>query len=243
MIGGRRPVEEALRRLGIVRELLVAGDDHARGPVKSLIDKANERGVPVTLVDPVTLDRITDGQHHQGVAAICALPASCDLEELLGQASTRGAKALVVLADHLQDPHNLGALMRSALAAGAHGIIIPEDRAVAMTPAVVRASSGAALLLPYTVVVNLARTVRLLKRAGLWVVGLHLQGESDLYGLDLTEPTCIAIGSEGAGLSRGVRDECDVLAHIPLNGAVEALNASVAGAVALFEARRQRRSE
>jgi 23S rRNA (guanosine2251-2'-O)-methyltransferase len=204
-------------------------------------DLARAAGVRLKQMPRSALDRLCRSAHHQGVAARRAVFAYQDLEDLLEKLQGLPEAALLVAADSLNDPMNLGNLCRSALAAGAQGLIIPRDRAAGVTPAVIKAAAGALETLPVCRVTNLADTLLRLKEAGLWVVGAEAGAPQSLYDADLTMPLTLVIGGEDTGIRPRVRRQCDLVVSIPLAGeAVSSLNAAAAGAVALFEIRRQR---
>ena len=205
-----------------------------------LVELARLAGVRLRQVDGDELERAAAGLNHQGVLA-WARPAASkggrDLDALLD--SLMGPAFLLVL-DEVQDPHNLGACLRTADAAGVQAVIAPKDNAVGLTPTVAKVASGAAEVVPYIQVTNLARTLDALKDRGLWLVGLAGEAETDLYGLDLRGPLALVLGSEGRGLRRLTRERCDFLARLPMLGRVESLNVSVAAGICLYEALRQR---
>lgn len=235
-IEGRHPVREALAGGRAIRKLLVART--ARGALADILTLARGRQVPVQEVDPRWLDRIAHGVAHQGVIALAAARPTVGLDDLLARARARGEAPLLVLLDGIQDPQNVGAIIRVAEGAGAHGVVLPARRASGLTAAVARASAGAIEHLPVAQVTNLARAIAGLKRENLWVAGADPAGE-DLYAADLAPPLAVVIGGEGRGLSRLVREACDRLVRIPLAGRVASLNAATAAAVVLFEIRRR----
>ncbi len=239
-IEGRHPVREALASGRPIRKLLVARTDHTGGARAEIVHLARARGVSVQEVDPRWLDRMARTRTHQGVIALTGARPTVDPDDILAAAHARGEPPLVVLLDGIEDPQNVGAIIRVAEAAGAHGVILPARRASGLTPAVARASAGAIEHLPVAVVTNLTRTLRALKQAGLWVCGADLEGK-DLYAMELTPPLAVVIGSEGRGLSRLVREACDHLVRIPMRGRVTSLNAATAAAVMLFEIGRRQR--
>jgi len=207
--------------------------------MQSLLDVAVRQGVRVSEVSTERLDGMLPGIRHQGVA--CAVNASeraLDLDDVL--ASIEGDPLLLVL-DGVQDPHNLGACLRSADALGAHAVVAPKDRAVGMTPVVEKVASGAAETVPYVMVTNLARTLVELKDRGIFVVGLAGEADSDLHAAALDGPLALVLGAEGDGLRRLTRERCDALVRIPMAGSVESLNVSVTAGICLYEAARQRR--
>ncbi len=206
-----------------------------------LLSEARKRGVQVLASDKAGLDRLVAGAQHQGVVAQVDMPAARGedyLDQLLEELSE--APFLLVL-DGVQDPHNLGACLRTADAAGVHAVIAPKDRAVGLTPVACKVASGAAETVPFIQVTNLARTLRQLREAcGLWVVGLAGEAEQSIYQANIKGPLVIVMGSEEKGMRRLIREQCDLLVSLPMVGAVESLNVSVATAVALYEAVRQR---
>ena len=220
------------------RVLLSVGRDAARlAEIRALAQSA---GVQVGAADDALLDKLAEGGRHQGVLAE-VLPRASDPETQLEEAleSAAGAPLLLVL-DGVQDPHNLGACLRSADAAGVAAVIVPRDRAAGMTPVVRKVAAGAAETVPLVAVVNLARTLRQLKERGIWLVGTDDTADKTLYEANLEGPVALVMGSEGEGLRRLTRECCDLLVSIPMAGAVESLNVSVATGVVLFEAVRQR---
>ncbi|MBI3976018.1 MAG: 23S rRNA (guanosine(2251)-2'-O)-methyltransferase RlmB [Armatimonadetes bacterium] len=233
-IEGRHPVREALASGRAIRKVLVARTGREAGSLREIVHLARRRRVTVQEVDPRWLDRMARTRAHQGVIALAGARATVDPDDLLAAARQRGEAPLVVLLDGIEDPQNVGAIIRVAEAAGAHGMILPARRSSGLTPAVARASAGAIEHLPVAVVTNLTRTIDGLKRAGLWVIGADLGGE-DLYGTELAPPLAVVIGNEGRGLSRLVRESCDRLVRVPMRGRVASLNAATAAAVVLFE--------
>ena len=221
------------------RVLLLGGRDAGR--VAELRAAATRAGVQVATADAAQLDRLAEGERHQGVVAELN-PRAGDPETQLEQAlEAAGAKPLLLVLDGVTDPHNLGACLRSADAAGVHAVVAPRDRAAGLTPVARKVAAGAAETLPFVQVVNLARTLRELKERGLWLVGTAGEATRSIYDVDLTGPIAIVMGSEGEGMRRLTRECCDELVRIPMAGAVESLNVSVATGVVLFEAVRQRR--
>jgi 23S rRNA (guanosine2251-2'-O)-methyltransferase len=220
------------------RVLLGAGRDAGRlAEIRALAQRA---GVQVGTVDDATLDRLAAGERHQGVVAEVQ-PRAGDPETQLEEAlEAAGQAPLLLVLDGVQDPHNLGACLRSADAAGVAAVIVPRDRAAGLTPVVRKVAAGAAETVPLVAVVNLARTLRDLKERGIWLVGTDDAADRTLYEADLKGPVALVLGSEGEGLRRLTRECCDQLVAIPMAGAVESLNVSVATGVALFEAVRQR---
>jgi len=237
---GIHAVEAALQYdVGNIVELYV--ETNAHNPrVKEVAERARELGVKPHARDRAALDRMTGGARHQGVVARYNAPEPLAESELPKLVEAAEAGALFLVLDGVTDPHNLGACLRSAEAAGVTAVIVPKDRAVGITPTVRRASAGAADRVPFVAATNLARTLKTLKDAGVWLVGLVGDVDASLYSIDLKGPIAIVLGSEGEGMRRLTREACDFLAKIPMRGAMESLNVSVATGIALFEALRQR---
>lgn len=243
---------ERLTGIHAVREALEAGSAFdriviAKGRqdqrIEQIVQLARGRGISVRFEDRGQLDRLANTRDHQGVVAIAAARAAATLEDILERANqSKGQPGLIVLLDGVEDPHNLGAIIRTALAAGAHGVVIPERRAAGLTEAVARASAGALAHLPIAKVTNLVRTMEELKEAGYWLVGLDETGEKNYAEVDYTSPTGIVMGSEGNGLHELTRKRCDFVVSLPTTGPVKSLNVSVATGVVLFEALRQRKA-
>jgi 23S rRNA (guanosine2251-2'-O)-methyltransferase len=237
---GIHAVREALEAGAAFDRILVAkGRQDTR--VEEIVQLARQRSIPVRFEDRSQLDRLANTRDHQGIVAMAAARAAATLEDILARANqSKGQIGLVVLLDGVEDPHNLGAVIRTALAAGAHGVVIPERRAAGLTDAVARASAGALAHLPVAKVTNLARTMEELKEAGYWIVGLDEKAEKSYTEVDYTSPTAIIMGGEGNGLHELTRKRCDFVVSLPTTGPVKSLNVSVATGVVLFEALRQR---
>lgn len=236
---GRNPVLEALRAGRPVHKLLIARGA-TEGSIRQIRAMAREQGIPVQEVDRARLDALTGGQAHQGVMAQVAAQAYAALEDILERARAAGEDPLVLVLDRIEDPQNLGSLLRSCDAAGVHGVIIPERRAAGVTPVVAKVSAGAVEYVPVARVTNLARTLEDLKVAGLWVCGADQDGAELYHRARLTGPLAVVVGGEGQGLGRLVAERCDFRVRIPMRGKVNSLNAAVAGAILLYEVRRQR---
>jgi 23S rRNA (guanosine2251-2'-O)-methyltransferase len=236
IVYGFNPVMEALRA-GRVRRMRVGRRADRR--VEEALAAARQRGVPVERVDDAALERAARGGIHQGVLADVDPPRDYAINELVAAAAP--AQPLLVVLDGVEDPHNVGAILRTVDAAGAHGVIRQARHAASLDGIVAKASAGAVASVRIATVVNIARAVEELKEAGVWTVGLAGDAADRYDSLDLTVPTAIVLGAEGTGLRRLVRERCDRLASIPMAGAVESLNVSVAAGVMLFEAVRQRR--
>ena len=229
----------ARRPLDVIRLLLAEGRDDARQ--RELRRLAAERGATVQAAATAELDRLCDGARHQGVVAEVRASKALDENGLLDLLVAAPSPALVLVLDGVTDPHNLGACLRTADAAGAVAVVAPRDRAAGLTPAVRKVAAGAAETMPFAQVTNLARTLRDLKSAGLWIVGTAVDAERGLHGTGLTGPLAIVMGAEGQGMRRLTRDCCDFCIRLPMHGAVESLNVSVAAGIVLFEVLRQRR--
>ncbi|GAB3039411.1 23S rRNA (guanosine(2251)-2'-O)-methyltransferase RlmB [Oleiagrimonas citrea] len=241
-IVGINPVDGALGHdAERVREVRV--ERGARNPrVAELAARARKQGIAVTEVARDQLERVAGGARHQGIVASYAAPEALSENDLERLAEEAGSEALFLVLDGVTDPHNLGACLRSAAAASATAVIVPKDRAVGMTPVVRRASAGGADRVPLVAATNLARALRVLKDAGVWLTGFAGEAETELYDIDLKGPCALVLGSEGEGMRRLTRETCDFLARIPMPGEMESLNVSVSAGVALFEALRQRRA-
>lgn len=236
---GRNPVREALRAGRPIERIFVIREERT-GPLAEIGRLARERGIQVEEVDKQFLDTRSITGNHQGVMAMTTPKEYVDIETILEIAVASGEPPLLLLCDGLQDPHNLGALLRSADAMGVHGVVIPERRSVGLTATVAKTSAGAVEHVPVAKVTNMVQTMRRLKEAGLWVVGAEMSAEHTLWEADLTGPLAVVVGSEGEGLGRLVSERCDFLIRLPMSGHVNSLNASVAGSLVLFEVRRQR---
>jgi 23S rRNA (guanosine2251-2'-O)-methyltransferase len=237
VIPGRRAVLEALRAGRPIRKILIARTAHGR-VVHDLTAEARRRGAVVQYVHPRALDELS-AMPHQGVVALTAVHRGVALADILAAAAARGEPPLVLVLDGVEDPRNLGALIRTAEAAGAHGVVIPGRRAAGLSPAVARASAGAVEHVPVAVVGNLVQAIEELKAAGVWVAGADPQ-DGELYtAARLSPPLALVMGGEGRGLGRLVKAHCDLLVRLPMRGKVASLNVAVAAGVLLFEALRQ----
>ena len=239
VIEGRNAVTEAIRAgVAIDKIYLLKGEgDSALGHIASA---AREQGVVVVNTDRRTLDAMSRTHAHQGVIVLAAVRAYASVDDILAAAQAKNEPPLIVVCDELSDPHNLGAVIRTADAAGAHGVIIPKRRSAGLTAVVGKTSAGAVAHVPVARVPNLPALLKELKEAGVWVFGTAAEGTSTLYQADLKGPAAIVIGSEGDGMGRLVRENCDFIVSIPMRGKINSLNASAAAAVLLYEAVRQR---
>lgn len=237
---GIHSVEAALNYdAGNILELYVeSGQQNPR--VRELAERARDAGVKPHARDKADLDRMTGGARHQGIAAKYRAPPARSESDLPAIIDAAGNSALFLVLDGVTDPHNLGACLRSAEAAGVTAVIVPKDKAAGITPTVRRASAGAADRVPFVASTNLARSLKLLRQSGIWLTGLAGDGNQSLYVCDFKGPVAVVIGSEGEGMRRLTREACDFIARIPMQGSVESLNVSVATGVVLFEVLRQR---
>jgi len=239
IIEGRNAVTEALRAgTPIDKVYLARGEtDAALGHIAA---KARERGIAVVDCDRRKLDNMSVTHSHQGVIAVAAVREYAEVEDILKAAADRGEPPLIVVCDELSDPHNLGAVIRTAECAGAHGVIIPKRRSAGLTAVVAKTSAGAVSYVPVARVANLTACLKELKETGVWVFGTAADADRAIYDADLKGPAAIVIGSEGNGMSRLVAKNCDFLVSIPMKGQLNSLNASAAAAILLYEAVRQR---
>lgn len=234
---GRNAVAELLKTGTPIDKILVSG---VEGSVKVIVAKAKEARIPVVDTTSDYLDRLCGGENHQGVAALVAEKAYCTVEDILEIARERGEKPLIVVCDGIEDPHNLGAVIRCAECEGAHGIIIPERRACGLTPAVSKASAGAIMHMAVAKVANIAQTIEKLKENGVWTYAAEADGQ-DFYDTDFSGGCAIVLGGEDSGVSRLVRERCDYTVSIPMYGKLNSLNVSTAASVLLCHAARMQR--
>lgn len=239
-IEGRNAVTEAFRSGKTIDRLFVL-DGCQDGPVRTILREAKKQDTIVQFVARERLDQMSAGGRHQGVIAYAAAYEYGEVEDMLELARTRGEEPFLFLLDGIEDPHNLGAIIRTANLAGAHGVIIPKRRAAGLTATVAKTSAGALNYTPVAKVTNLGQTIDDLKKKGIWFVCADMGGDT-IYDLNLTGPIGLVIGGEGEGVSRLVREKCDFCASIPMKGEIDSLNASVAAGVAAFEIVRQRRA-
>lgn len=238
LLFGRNAILEALKAEREINTIVVAEGDKS-GSLLKIMAAAKDRGVPVKFADSAKLETLTGSKHHQGVMAYVAAHRYAELEDVFSLAEGRGEALFVLIADEIEDPHNLGALIRTAEACGVHGLIVPKRRSVGLTPVVAKTSAGAIEHLPVVRVSNIVQTIELLKKRGVWVYGTDMQGTL-IYEADFSGPIALVIGSEGKGLSRLTKEKCDDLFRLPMLGEVSSLNASVAGGVFMYEIVRQR---
>ena len=236
---GRNALTEALKAGRTIDKVFIADGDTDRG-LQRLAAEAKEAGAVIVPVDRRKLDQMSFTRSHQGVIALVAAHDYYTIDDILEAAAERGENPLIVICDELSDPHNLGAIMRSAECAGAHGVIIPKRRSVGLTATVAKASAGAVEYMKVARVTNINNAINDLKEKGVWVFGTAAEGSVPMYKADLSGPAAIVIGNEGDGMSPLVRKNCDMLVHIPMKGRISSLNASAAASILLYEAVRQR---
>ena len=236
---GRNALTEALRAGRTIDKVFIADGDTDKA-LQRLAAQAREAGAVIVPVDRRKLDMMSTTHAHQGVIAQAAAHEYATIDDILEVAAERGQAPLIVICDELSDPHNLGAIMRSAECAGAHGVIIPKRRSVGLTATVAKASAGAVEYMKVARVTNINNAISELKEKGVWIYGTAAEGSIPMYKADLTGPAAIVIGNEGDGMSQLVRKNCDVMVHIPMKGKISSLNASAAASILLYEAVRQR---
>lgn len=235
---GRNAVLEAFRSGKTIDKLFIL-DGCQDGSIKSIVREAKKTDAIINYVDKERLDRLAGTGHHQGVVAIGAAYEYAEVDDILASAKEKGEDPFIFILDEIEDPHNLGAIIRTANLAGAHGVIIPKRRAVGLTATVAKTSAGAINYTPVAKVTNISQTIEELKKQGLWFVCADMGGET-MYNLNLKGPIGLVIGNEGNGVSRLVKDKCDFIASIPMKGDIDSLNASVAAGVLAYEIVRQR---
>ncbi|WP_274365241.1 23S rRNA (guanosine(2251)-2'-O)-methyltransferase RlmB [Paenibacillus thermotolerans] len=238
VIAGRHPVEEALRSGRTIHKLYFA--EGAQG-IGGILAEARQSGVVVQQADKRKLDQMAPGVRHQGVIALAAERAYAELDDLFAAAEASGQPPLFILLDEIEDPHNLGSILRTADCAGAHGVIVPKRRSAGLTATVSKTSAGASEHVPVARVTNLAQTIEELKERGVWIAGADASADRDVYDTDLKLPLGLVIGNEGKGIGRLIRERCDFLVKLPMYGRINSLNASVAASLLMYEAVRQRR--
>lgn len=239
IIAGRNPVAEALKAGRPINKVFIARGSKP-GAFREIINLAKELDIAVQEVDAAKLDALSPGVRHQGIIAMAAAKEYMDLDDLLEKLKVQEKPPLLVLLDELEDPHNFGAILRTCDAVGADGVLIPKRRSVMLTATVARTSAGAIEHVPVARIGNIAQTIEKLKKQGFWVVGADMEGSQIYYLSNLTGPLLVVMGSEGKGLGRLVKEQCDILVRIPMKGKVNSLNVSVAGSLLLYEILRQR---
>ncbi|HTG68149.1 MAG TPA: 23S rRNA (guanosine(2251)-2'-O)-methyltransferase RlmB [Candidatus Udaeobacter sp.] len=241
MIAGKHPVLEALRSGREINKIWIA-DGAQKTLTQPIVAEAKKFGIVVQFVDKRKLDSLTPGVTHQGVVAQAAAFAYVEVEEILERAKQRDEIPFILLLDEIEDPHNLGSILRTAECTGVHGVIIPKRRSAGLTATVLKTSAGAAEHVPVARVTNLAQTIDKLKEAGVWVAGTDVSASQDVYKMKFDMPLVVVIGNESKGMGRLIKEKCDFLVKLPMLGQLNSLNASVAAGVLMYEVVRQRRS-
>ncbi|KYD10989.1 23S rRNA (guanosine(2251)-2'-O)-methyltransferase RlmB [Heyndrickxia sporothermodurans] len=237
-IAGKNPVIEALKSSRDINKIWIA-EGSAKGQMQQIIQLAKQSRVLVQYVPKQKIDQMVK-ENHQGVVALVAAYQYAELDDLFKRAEQKNEDPFFLILDELEDPHNLGSILRTADAAGVHGVIIPKRRAVGLTATVAKASTGAIEYVPVVRVTNIARTISELKERGVWIFGTDAKGSQDYRSMDGSMPLAIVIGSEGKGISRLIKENCDFLVHLPMVGHVTSLNASVAASLLIYEVYRKR---
>lgn len=238
IIFGRGPVMEALKNSHPIEKIIIKNGAYANSLIP-VINEAKKKGVIIQQADSARLDRMSNGENHQGVVAMVSAYTYVSVNDILAKAEEKGESPFVIICDKITDPHNLGAIIRTANCVGAHGVIIPKHESAGVNSVVMKTSAGALEYTPVAKVTNLASTIDELKDNGFWVTAADMDGQS-MYDIDLKGKIALVIGSEGKGVSRLVREKCDFIASIPMHGDINSLNASVAAGVLMYEALRQR---
>jgi 23S rRNA (guanosine2251-2'-O)-methyltransferase len=236
---GRNSVLEALKANRSINKIFISKGDK-EGSIKQIIAIAREKGVIIKEVERGFLDNMSSTHAHQGVIAYVSVKEYVEVDDILNVARERNEAPFIILLDEITDPHNLGSILRTANAVGAHGVVIPKRRAIGLTASVSKASAGAVEYVPVARVTNLGQTIDYLKKNNIWVVGTDISGEKSFYASDLKGPVALVIGSEGEGIGRLVREKCDFVVNIPMRGQISSLNAAVAGAIVMYEILKQR---
>ncbi len=240
IIYGIHPVKEALKSPHLRVEKILVGSEKPTLSYQPVLDLATQRKIPIVYVPRDMVEQMAKGGAHQNIIAVIKEVAYMDVEEILSRSKEGAARRLLLILDGIQDPQNFGSLIRTALGCGVHGVIVPKDRAVGITPVVMKTSSGAAAHLPVAKVTNLSRVIETLQKEGIWVYGAAGEARDKVYELDLTVSLAIVIGSEGKGIRPLVKRKCDRLFSIPMQGPLSSFNASIAGGMILYEVMRQR---
>jgi 23S rRNA (guanosine2251-2'-O)-methyltransferase len=233
-IEGRNPVIEALTSGESIEKIYIQ-KGNVQGSAQKIINLARKKKIQVTEVDKNKLNAIAETDSHQGVVAIVSPIEYVSVEDIIKKAEEKGEQPFIVILDEIEDPHNLGSIIRSANAFGAHGVIIPKHRSASVTATAVKTSAGACFYTPVAKVTNLVNTMKELKKMGIWITGADMGGEKDIYSADFTGPIAIVIGNEGSGMTRLVREECDFIVNIPMVGEIESLNASVSASIFMYK--------
>jgi 23S rRNA (guanosine2251-2'-O)-methyltransferase len=242
-IWGRNPILETLRSARRVRRILLAEGQRESPPLAAITQEAERQHIPVETVPRGRLDQLSHGSVHQGCLAIVEERRYVSLDEILAYAESKNEAPFLLILDSIQDINNLGSLLRSAEAAGVHGVVIPQHRAAEITPAVVKSSAGATEYLLIAQETNLTRAIEHLKQRNIWVIGLAGEAKTLYSQADLTGPLALVVGNEGKGIGRLIREHCDLLIRIPMRGHIDSLNAAVAGSIVLYEVLRQHETD
>jgi len=236
---GRNPVIEALKSGRSINKILVARGER-EGSIRQIIALAKEKNVIIQEMDRTKLDAMSSTYSHQGVIALVSVKEYVDIDDILNIAAARNEPPFIILLDEITDTQNLGSILRTANAVGAHGVVIPKRRAAGLTTAVAKASAGAVEYVPVARVTNIVQTIEYLKRKNIWVAGTDASGQKSFYEADLKGPIALVIGSEGEGMGKLIREKCDFVVNIPMKGQISSLNAAVAGAIVMYEILKQR---
>lgn len=236
---GRNPVLEALKSDRPINKIVVSKGDK-EGSIRQLIALAREKGIVVQETDRSNLDKVSITHAHQGVIAYVAIKDYVEVDDILEAAASKGEPPFIIILDGITDPQNLGSILRTADAVGAHGVIIPKRRAVGLSSVVSKASAGAVEYVPVARVTNIAQTIEYLKKNNIWVIGTDQSGREAFYEADLKGALALVVGSEGEGMGKLVTEKCDIVVNIPMKGKISSLNAAVAGAIVMYEISRQR---
>lgn len=239
VLTGRNPVREALKAGRPLNKILVASGLEGR-TVGEIVSLARSRGIPLQWVNRSVLDKMAGNDTHQGVLGLAAARGYAEVDQLLSRAKEKNEPPFLIMLDQVEDPHNLGSIIRSAEAAGSHGVIIPRRRTVGLTAAVARTAAGALEYLPVARVTNLSRTIESLKNHDLWIAGADSEGDQVAFTCDFTLPLVLVLGSEGRGLSKLVKSRCDWTVRLPMHGRINSLNVAVAAGILMYEVVRQR---
>lgn len=239
LIEGRNAVIEALKSESTIEQILVA-KGKSEGSINVILAKAKEKRIPVKYVDRKKLDSMANGEAHQGVIAVSTPYSYCDVDDIISSARDKNEDPFILVLDQIEDPHNLGSIIRTAEVCGVHGIIIPKRRNVGVTPTVYKTSAGAVKYVKIAKVSNINSTIDRLKKEGIWIYGAEIDGKDYCFNQNMTGACALVIGSEGKGISKLTKEKCDVLIKIPMIGKINSLNASVAAGIVMYEILKQR---
>lgn len=239
-IEGKNSILEALKTNHPIDKILISKDIGRHSTIAEILHLSKQKGVPLIYLEKSKLDNISQTKSHQGIIAYVPEKEYVEVEDILSLAKKKNEQPFIIILDSMEDPHNLGAILRSAEATGAHGIIIPKRRSVGLTPTVAKTSAGAIEYMSVAKVANLSNAISKLKKQNIWVIGIESKGKTSYIKFDFKMPIAIVIGSEGKGISRLVKENCDELLSIPMKGKITSLNASVAAAVVMYEVLKQR---